>query len=117
MNVDCNYSVISTLLLKFLREKKVLNVISSFAKKSGVKLHKNYSIIALKISYYLHLRKRRDGGITEGLSELFNYLENGLEDCIESKYSKKPKLFKNLALAKVQKVMKVLRQVYEKGNL
>ena len=86
MNTDCNYSVLSTLLMRFLKEKNIYWASRDLAKKMGVKEEKNYSIIVLRLAFFLSEKTLSTYPRHMATAEIFDWLENEVDKCIVEKY-------------------------------
>lgn len=86
MNTDCNYSVLSTLLMRFLKEKNIYWASRDLAKKMGIKEEKNYSIIVLRIAFFFSEKTLEAYPRWTASAEIFEWLENELDKCIVEKY-------------------------------
>jgi hypothetical protein len=53
MSTDCNYAVLSTLLMRFLKLKNLYLESRDLAKRCEIKEVKNYSIIVLRIAFFI----------------------------------------------------------------
>lgn len=52
MSTDCNYSVLSTLMMQFLKKENLYELSKAEVQKMGITAEKNYSIIVFRIALY-----------------------------------------------------------------